>query len=193
MKDTYKIGTIIPIEFKLISTFFRDEIIDGNIFISEKVIQLKNGDEIILKNSIDKNMFYVNFHLYFHIIEEEKSKTNSLRINYQLYLDFFNKTNSKIRNLRTKSLMYPSQGSIESDIFSSPQFRKAMHVASNPKDQQIQGKKKPFSINIDCQKLNNETHDSLIKNNSNTYVEFEYNLIEKLIKEGFIKSYISDR
>ena len=186
MNSPYKIESIIPIDLQLIYEFFNDEIIEK--FVDEGKLLLKDGNEIILKKSIEKNRYYVVFNLYFKIIVNEGEKTNSVSFNYQPYLNFFIEINSEIRNYRTKSLIYPYQGAIESDIFNSPQFKKTMHTASNPKDRQFQGKKKPFLLS---QQFNNINGD--IKNSSNSYIQFESKIIKKLMEDKWIESYQSDR
>jgi len=141
--NAYKIGTIIPVDFEIILKFFKDDLLENSIR-PENMLNLKNGNQIILKNSNEENKFYVNFHIFFPIVTEENSKYNSVEFNFHKYLTFFKEINSEIRNLRSKHLIYPYEGALLSDIYSSHQFRKAMRIASNPKDKQIQGRKNNF-------------------------------------------------
>lgn len=138
--EMYKIGTTIPIKSEIILSFFAKHTVDER-FNNLTEFQLKDGSKIQLKRSLDDDKYFVNIYLKFNIIQNLGQKTNSLSFPLQLILNFFTECNSQIKNLRTNVIMPISEGALLSDIFSTNQFRKAMQLASNPKDIQVQGRK----------------------------------------------------
>lgn len=138
--DMYKIGSTIPIKRELIVSFFEKLIVEKQS-MNLYEFELKDGSKLLLKNSIDKDKFFVNIYLKFNIIKDEGQKSDTLRFSLYPILKFFTKCDSGMKNLRTNVEMAVSEGALLSDIYSSSQFRKALRIASNPKDSQIQGRK----------------------------------------------------
>lgn len=125
----YKIGTTIPIDKDIIINYFKNVVDFNNVIETQKEYHFQDNSILILKKSLYKNQYFVNFYIQFQVSDRAIEFKSTPFI-----LKFFIENNSKIKRLNRKEIMYASEGALLSDIYHSRSFKIARHIAEHPKN-----------------------------------------------------------